>query len=565
MRVARILVWLCMMVGLAGCYTSDKPLLSASDAATDALPPALKLVALDAGGIVFDQNGKLSEIPYVWHEQGYLGGTDQATALTLHALDGPPGTYLLQMAGADTTVYSLVTVKGSRLAIPVADHDNIGRIAARLKEAGATDPGDGAMGSFKVSDRSHLLAAAELEASLPSTNSQTYLLVLNLTTTPAASGLPEAHDQDDGSGHSPLFYYTAALMEQFGFKGATINLAGAAMDYRKAAEGGIADAMTQLGRMLEVGQGVAANPAEANEWYRKAVLLGDIEATFRIGMNYLRGLGADQDSARGMALVTVAAASGSVEAMRTLAGIYEKGDPVEVDRPERLYWLVKAAEAGDREAAKLVANAVLAGDGTTQNGSIAVYWQNLASAAPTPLTALLGKDLPTYTTRDRQLYMMGFLDMLWSIGDRLTAQGLNGDCAEGYAMDNASNASNGLTQAMDASAAANPDANLSELAATFVYGHCDTRRNLLLLDFYVLNFSGAAALSPEDTDIFVKGAMSGAVQAHRAASKQAVADCIEHYYDDDIAHDDLIDKSRGDDTELVTNVMMRQLDVLCPY
>jgi TPR repeat protein len=40
--------------------------------------------------------------------------------------------------------------------------------------------------------------------------------------------------------------------------------------YRRAADGGSADAMENIGALYEKGLGVAADPVEAHKWYDKA-------------------------------------------------------------------------------------------------------------------------------------------------------------------------------------------------------------------------------------------------------------------------------------------------------
>ena len=50
--------------------------------------------------------------------------------------------------------------------------------------------------------------------------------------------------------------------------------------YRKAADGGNADAMPNLGYMYEQGRGVPRDEAEAVKWYRKAADAGIAKARF---------------------------------------------------------------------------------------------------------------------------------------------------------------------------------------------------------------------------------------------------------------------------------------------
>ena len=60
------------------------------------------------------------------------------------------------------------------------------------------------------------------------------------------------------------------------------NLTEAAAWYQKAADAGVADAMTALGNAYASGLGVKKNKEKAMEWYQKAAEAGE-----RIAMNLL--------------------------------------------------------------------------------------------------------------------------------------------------------------------------------------------------------------------------------------------------------------------------------------
>jgi TPR repeat protein len=572
MRIVVGLLALCLTVCLGGCYMSDAPLLDDADAA-HALPIAEKLIGLNDGGLVFKADGTLDETYLAWTGNAYADPTQQnPTLITLHPLAGHEDTYIVQQVTPSGTLYFLATLAGggTRAAIRSVDEAGEAQLADKMQQLRAVAQGFDSKGpAYKVAERSQLLDGAAFEAGLPGHDAYRYLVVRYLAIPPDKQGLPEAHDSNDASGFSPAYWYTEGRSAEHGVANAQVDLAKAAAYYRKAAEAGIAGAMTDYGRMLESGSGVTANAVEAIGWYKKAVELGNADAMLALGKALLNGAGIEKDAARGAYAIRMASASGNVDAMKTLADLLDKGDLIAADREERLFWLVKAAEAGDRDAIGQVAMAIRAGDGIAPSADLAALWlarfpQSAPPAGAPMLSALTSTEYVLLPAQARHYFMMGFLDMLWSLGERLTPDGFNGDCAEGYAMDNVSDTANGLTASMAEFADAHPDGNVSGMIADYVYSHCDTRRNLLLLDFYVLNFSGALAMSDTDFENFAWGALSGAVEAHLSASKTRVASCIENVYDEDDAYEDLMKRMVGGDLDLVTNIMMQKLDVICP-
>jgi tetratricopeptide (TPR) repeat protein len=66
--------------------------------------------------------------------------------------------------------------------------------------------------------------------------------------------------------------------------------------YRKAAEQGHAGAQYSLGRMYDLGWGVAEDNDQAVQWYRKAAEQGHAGAQYNLGMMYDRGGGGAKDA-----------------------------------------------------------------------------------------------------------------------------------------------------------------------------------------------------------------------------------------------------------------------------
>ncbi|HEY3827264.1 MAG TPA: tetratricopeptide repeat protein, partial [Bryobacteraceae bacterium] len=53
--------------------------------------------------------------------------------------------------------------------------------------------------------------------------------------------------------------------------------------FRKAAEGGFAEAQYRLAQMMAIGQGIRQDNTEAANWYRKAAEQGVVGAQFNLG------------------------------------------------------------------------------------------------------------------------------------------------------------------------------------------------------------------------------------------------------------------------------------------
>jgi TPR repeat protein len=65
--------------------------------------------------------------------------------------------------------------------------------------------------------------------------------------------------------------------------------------YRKAADQGKVTAQNELGRMYDLGIGVAKDSGRAAEWYRKSAENGSAAGQFNLGVLYMVGCGVAQD------------------------------------------------------------------------------------------------------------------------------------------------------------------------------------------------------------------------------------------------------------------------------
>ncbi len=100
--------------------------------------------------------------------------------------------------------------------------------------------------------------------------------------------------------------------------------------YAKAAEAGLADAVSNMGGFYERGDHVAPNNAEAVKWYRRAAEQGDSNAAFRLGLMYEKGRGVGQNDSEAAKMFRQAEDSNS-EAALWLGILYENGRGVAQD------------------------------------------------------------------------------------------------------------------------------------------------------------------------------------------------------------------------------------------
>jgi TPR repeat protein len=88
---------------------------------------------------------------------------------------------------------------------------------------------------------------------------------------------------------------------------------------REAAELGNTNAMSVLGSMLLLGQGVKENGKEAEQWLKRAVDAGNAQAVSVLGMAYAIGkAGCPRDLSRGRVLLAQAAEAGDEQSARML-------------------------------------------------------------------------------------------------------------------------------------------------------------------------------------------------------------------------------------------------------
>lgn len=142
----------------------------------------------------------------------------------------------------------------------------------------------------------------------------------------------------------------------------------------------IPEAMTMLGHLYDVGQGVKADDKRAAEWYRLAADRGDPEAQVALALLYLQGRGVAVDKAKARDLFVAAAAKDQPVALYNLALMRIEGVVLPSDIPKAREEMRRAAERGNAEAQYAYAKMQdETGDEATQKDI--TYWLGMAARA----------------------------------------------------------------------------------------------------------------------------------------------------------------------------------------
>jgi tetratricopeptide (TPR) repeat protein len=116
--------------------------------------------------------------------------------------------------------------------------------------------------------------------------------------------------------------------------------------YRKSAGQDFASSQVRIGWMYNYGYGdnweygVEKDYAEAMKWYRKAADQGDAEAIGNIGRLYHHGLGVPKDTAEAIRWWRKTADKGNFSTQETLGRIYQYGHGVEKDLVQSYFWYI---------------------------------------------------------------------------------------------------------------------------------------------------------------------------------------------------------------------------------
>lgn len=125
----------------------------------------------------------------------------------------------------------------------------------------------------------------------------------------------------------------------------------AAKWFHLAAQQGLAEAQGALGYLCLVGEGVSQNSDLALEWTRKAAQQGDATAQFNLSTMHSEAFGIQKNPVESLKWLRKAADQRHVQAMNTLGALYETGQAGVKRNPVFAYMLLDAAaEKGDSTA-----------------------------------------------------------------------------------------------------------------------------------------------------------------------------------------------------------------------
>lgn len=114
--------------------------------------------------------------------------------------------------------------------------------------------------------------------------------------------------------------------------------------YNKACEGGMEDAMMELGYLYCSGEYMEPDYVKGIAYYKQAAALGNTTALGNLGMSYCKGYGVEKDEQKGFSYFLKAAEGGHPNAMTQVAEMYERGYGVERDEEKAAYWHQRAEE-----------------------------------------------------------------------------------------------------------------------------------------------------------------------------------------------------------------------------
>jgi uncharacterized protein len=159
----------------------------------------------------------------------------------------------------------------------------------------------------------------------------------------------------------------------------------AAKQYRRAADGGDAEAQCLLGIMLQSRLGVEKDGREAVRLFRLSADQKNALGQYCLGMAYFFGDGVARDEQECVRFLGLAAEQGIVEAMLNLGYVYEAGSGALQDDKEALRLIRSAAEHGNAEAQHYLGSLYETGrKGLEKDLQTAVFWYQQAAAQGLP-------------------------------------------------------------------------------------------------------------------------------------------------------------------------------------
>ncbi len=121
--------------------------------------------------------------------------------------------------------------------------------------------------------------------------------------------------------------------------------------YEKAAQGGMEDALLELGFIYCAGKQMPPDYEKGIGYYRQAAEMGNTTALGNLGMSYINGYGVEKDAEKGFECFLKAAEGGHPMAMHQVALMYRDGVGVAPDAEKAAKWeeRAKIQEEQDKE------------------------------------------------------------------------------------------------------------------------------------------------------------------------------------------------------------------------
>ena len=129
-----------------------------------------------------------------------------------------------------------------------------------------------------------------------------------------------------------------------------------------------------MGYMYRNGEGVAKDGYKALEWFKKSAELGDTDSMTNIGCMYIDGDAIPQDSYKAIEWLRKAGDAGQLSALCIIAEIYRDGKGVPKDVNKAIEWYIKAMNAGNVIAPYNIAIIYEEGKLVPRNMNKAIEW-----------------------------------------------------------------------------------------------------------------------------------------------------------------------------------------------
>lgn len=163
------------------------------------------------------------------------------------------------------------------------------------------------------------------------------------------------------------------------------------------AQSGDPTAQLALGRVYEIGNGLARNDKQAMKWYRMSADQGNAAAQDRVGLMFASGRGVEKDKQEALRWFRNAAKQQNQKAMFDLGTVYYNGDGVGIDDVAAYAWFLLAQDSGspdaidavnrmkqekgrsEPEAFEKIGDMYQQGDDLPRNSSAAMKWYRKAA------------------------------------------------------------------------------------------------------------------------------------------------------------------------------------------